>query len=42
LDIFRVYYDYVLEGKDKQTPAQRLGLADEAVSIQDLCLYGAP
>ncbi len=42
LDIFRVYYDYILEGKDKRTPAQRLGLADESVTIEDVCLYGAP
>ena len=41
LDIFRVYYDYILEGKNKRTPAQRLGLADKGVTIQDLCLYGA-
>ena len=42
MDIFRVYYDYILKGKDKRTPAQRLGLADEGVTIEDLCLYGAP
>ena len=38
LDIFRVYYDYILKGKDKRTPAQRLGPADEGVTIEDLCL----
>jgi len=29
LDIFRVFYNFVEVGRDKQTPAMRLGLARE-------------
>jgi hypothetical protein len=42
LDIFRVYYNYVLTGKDKRTPAQRLGLTDRPATIEEICRYGAP
>lgn len=36
LNIFRVVYDYHLAGKDKQTPAMRLGLTEKAHSLHDL------
>ncbi len=39
LDIFRVFYDYVETGKNKQTPATRLGLAKGKVSIEDIIYY---
>ncbi|MGO9612923.1 MAG: transposase [Dissulfurispiraceae bacterium] len=39
LDIFRVFYNYIEIGKDKQTPALRLGLAKGRVSIEDILLY---
>ncbi len=36
LNIFRVVYNYHLAGKDKQTPAMRLGLTEKAHSLHDL------
>jgi hypothetical protein len=39
LDIFRVFYDYVEAGKDKDTPAMRLGLAKGIVSLEDIIYY---
>lgn len=36
LDIYRVYYNFVKPGRDKQTPAQRIGLCDRAVPIHDI------
>ena len=39
LDIFRVFYNYVLMGQDKQTPAMRLGLAKGHVSLEDIIYY---
>lgn len=39
LEIFRVYYNFVLVGKDKQTPAQRLGVAKRAYSVRDILYY---
>jgi len=36
LDIFRVYYNYCLAGKDQQTPAARLGLANGTVALEDI------
>jgi len=39
LDIFRVYYNYCLAGKDKQTPAMRLGLAKGVVPLEDIIYY---
>jgi len=39
LDIFRVFYNYVEVGKNKQTPAMRLGLAKGPISIEDIIYY---
>lgn len=39
LDIFRVFYNYVLIGQDKKTPAMRLGLAKGYVSLEDIIYY---
>ena len=36
LDIFRVFYNYVERGEDKQTPAMRLGLARKPSSLDDI------
>jgi hypothetical protein len=36
LEMFRVFYNYVLVGMDKQTPAMRLGLAKGRVSLEDI------
>lgn len=36
LEIFRVYYNFGTKGKDKQTPAMRLGLADRVYSKAEL------
>ena len=36
LDIFRVYYNYCLKGKDGKTPAMRLGLAKGVVTQEDI------
>ncbi|WP_198262595.1 hypothetical protein [sulfur-oxidizing endosymbiont of Gigantopelta aegis] len=41
LDIFRVYYNYCIAGKDKKTPAMRLGLAKGIVSPEDI-IYFSP
>jgi len=42
LDIFRVYYNYCLVGKDKQTPAMRMGLAKGKVTEEDIIYFIAP
>lgn len=39
LEIFRVYYNYVLAGKDKKTPAMRLGLAKGSIRIEDILYF---
>ena len=39
LDIFRVYYNYCLAGKDGQTPAMRIGLARGLVSPDDIVYF---
>jgi len=39
LEMFRVFYNYVLVGMDKQTPAMRLGLAKGRVSIEDIVYF---
>lgn len=36
LEIFRVVYNYHLVGKGKQTPAQRMGLSDHALTLQEI------
>lgn len=40
LDIFRVFYNYVEAGQDKQTPAMRVGLVKSVASIEDILYYG--
>jgi transposase-like protein len=40
LDIFRVFYNYVEIGKDKETPASRLGLAKGKVDMEDILYFG--
>ncbi len=39
LDIFRVFYNFVEVGKNKQTPAMWLGLAKGRVSVDDIVYY---
>jgi len=39
LDIFRVFYNYVEVGEDKQTPAMRLGLAKSKIRVEDIIYY---
>jgi hypothetical protein len=39
LDIFRVFYNFVEVGRDKQTPAMRLWLAKGKISIEDIIYY---
>jgi transposase-like protein len=39
LDIFRVFYNFVEVGKNKQTPAMRLGLAKGKVTVDDIVYY---
>lgn len=36
LTLFRVFYNYVLPGDDKQTPAMRLGLAERPFTLAEL------
>jgi hypothetical protein len=39
LDIFRVFYNFVEVGKNKQTPAMRLGLAKGKITVEDIIYY---
>lgn len=39
LDIFRVYYNYCLVGKDGHTPAMRMGLAKGKVTEEDIIYF---
>lgn len=41
LGIYRVYYNYVQVGEDGRTPAMRLGLATDPVTIDDLLTHVA-
>ena len=41
LDIFRVFYNFVEVGKNKQTPAMRLGLAKGKITVEDIVLLSA-
>lgn len=41
LTIFRVFYNYVAAGQDKETPAMRLGLAQAPIKIEDLLYFMA-
>ena len=36
LTIFRTFYNYMLVGADRKTPAMRLGLMDKAVEYDEL------
>jgi hypothetical protein len=36
LDIFRVFYNFVEVGKDKKTPAMRLGLLEDCVTVDEV------
>lgn len=42
LAIFRVFYNYVVVGEDKKTPAMRLGLAKAPIDIEDILYYVSP
>lgn len=39
LDIFRVFYNYIETGNDRQTPAMRLGLARNRISMENIIYY---
>ena len=39
LGIFRVFYNYCLAGKDKNTPAQRIGLTQARVRPEDIIYF---
>lgn len=39
LDVFRVFYNYCLVGKDGKTPAMRLGLAEKVRKPQDILQF---
>lgn len=39
LGTFRVFYNYCLAGKDKKTPAMRLGLAKGKVGLEDVIYF---
>ena len=41
LEIYRVYFNYCEVGKDRKTPAMRLGLAKGQVASEDI-LYFTP
>lgn len=42
LEIFRVYYNYCKVGKDKKTPAMRLGLARAPIAIEAILYHQNP
>jgi hypothetical protein len=39
LDIFRVFYNSVEIGRNKQTPAVRLGLAKDKITAEEIINY---
>ena len=39
LNIFRVFYNLVEVGKNKQTPVMRLGLAKSKITVEDIVYY---
>ena len=41
LTIFRVFYNYVLKGEDKKTPAMRLRLAQAPVKVENIIYFGS-
>lgn len=36
IEVLRVYYNYVLVGSDKRTPAMRLGLMKQQVTVEEI------
>lgn len=41
LDIYRVFYNYIEVGKDKKTPAMRLGLAQTPMKHEDILYFNS-
>lgn len=39
LDIHRITRNFVVLGRDKKTPAMRLGLLEGPISVRDILLY---
>ena len=39
LDIYRVHYNYLEVGEDKQTPAMSLGLAKGKIRLTDILTF---
>ena len=39
LDIYRCYYNFVKKGRDRKTPAMRLGLAKGPIRIEDILYF---
>jgi hypothetical protein len=39
-EIFRVYYNFCIQGSDKKTPAMRFGLAKGPVAVEKIIYYG--
>ncbi|MCF4114467.1 MULTISPECIES: helix-turn-helix domain-containing protein [Dethiosulfovibrio] len=39
LDIFRVFYNYTRPGKDKMTPAMRIGMAKSVIGLDEILYY---
>jgi hypothetical protein len=39
LDIFRVFYNFVEVGRNKQTPAMRLGLVKRKITVENIIYY---
>ena len=39
LEIYRVYFNYCVKGKDRKTPAMRLGLAKAVIDPQDILYF---
>jgi hypothetical protein len=39
LDIFRVFYNFVEVGRDKLTPAMRLGMAKGKITLENIIYY---
>lgn len=41
LNIFRAYYNYCMPGKDKKTPAMRIGITKSKVKVKDILYFGS-
>ncbi|MDH5441583.1 MAG: hypothetical protein OEY31_13360 [Candidatus Bathyarchaeota archaeon] len=39
LDIFRIFYNFVKVGRNKQTPAMRLGLAKGKITVENIIYH---